>query len=315
MKPVNGMNDSKVPYFSLEEYVNKIRLTDNVLYHLEDTNISFDKYISEIMKFDDESIIHYWIQSLANELQYSSKMEHHYISPMEVLKNDVYFDNFQMNHSRIKQLHEFISSLDKDYNNPSGAVEDYRSLGQEVRVSSLNEDGTERVYWNGANSEDVKKFMNDFIKIYKGTSLSQVYSNPFLKSALVSFLFVRIHPFNDGNGRTSRLIYNIKFTDFVNKIYGSNLKLCPLNISQNIALYKSTYVERINDIYFDLEHDCNEEINRWFDFILQRVDETLFYNSNKLDRLEYESLVDKNNCYQIEKAIEAMQLRRVRSKI
>ena len=60
------------------------------------------------------------------------------------------------------------------------------------------------------------------------------------------------------------------------------LKLCPLNLSQNILLNQFTYVNRIDDIYFDLEHDSNHEINRWFDFMLNMVDEQIYYNNNKL---------------------------------
>ena len=49
---------------------------------------------------------------------------------------------------------------------------------------------------------------DDFIKIYKSSSISLINSNPFLKSALIHLLFIRIHPFPDSNGRTSRAILN-----------------------------------------------------------------------------------------------------------
>lgn len=74
---------------------------------------------------------------------------------------------------------------------------DYRN--GEVRVSSLV-NGEEKIYWYGAKPEDVKPFMDDFIKFYKTKSLSVIDSNPFLKSALAHLLFVRIHPFSDVNG-------------------------------------------------------------------------------------------------------------------
>ena len=45
-------------------------------------------------------------------------------------------------------------------------------------------------------------------------------SNPFLKSALIHLLFLRIHPYADGNGRTARLLHNSKFTASINSIYG-----------------------------------------------------------------------------------------------
>ena len=63
--------------------------------------------------------------------------------------------------------------------------------------------------------------MDDFIKFYKTKSLSVIDSNPFLKSALAHLLFVRIHPFSDGNGRTARMIHNMKFTESINNIYGN----------------------------------------------------------------------------------------------
>lgn len=64
------------------------------------------------------------------------------------------------------------------------------------------------------------------------------------------------------------------------------LKLCPLNLSQSILINQFTYVNRINDIYFDLEQDSNHEINRWFDFILNMVDEQLYYSKERIPRFK-----------------------------
>lgn len=147
-----------------------------------------------------------------------------------------------------------------------------------------------------AKPSDVKPFMDDFIKFYKTKSLSVVDSNPFLKSALAHLLFVRIHPFSDGNGRMARMIHDMWFTESINNIYGMGLKLCPLNLSQSILINQFTYVNRINDIYFDLEQDSNHEINRWFDFILNMVDEQLYYSKERIPRFKrlVPALFDKN---------------------
>ncbi len=53
-----------------------------------------------------------------------------------------------------------------------------------------------------------------------------------------------------------------------------------------MSLNQYTYVNRINDIYFDLEHDSNHEINRWFDFVLNMVDEQLYYGKEKIPRFK-----------------------------
>ncbi len=277
MGPEDGMNPEKINFFSLEEYIKRIKIEDFVLEHMEETNKVFDEYFKCLSKYDNYSVIYYWIDSLAKEMKCSQAIEKHYSHNMDILRDNVFFDTLQMSHSRIKKLHQFVTEADE--------IEEYRTT-KEIRVSRMKKDSEEEIYWWGANPEDVKKFMDDFIRFYKSTSLSVINTNPFLKSSLAHLLFVRIHPFTDGNGRTARMIHNIKFTESINKIYNSRLKICPLNLSQNILLNQPTYAKRINDIYFDLEHDSNPEINKWFDFMLSMVDEQLFFSMNRLPSLE-----------------------------
>ena len=65
-----------------------------------------------------------------------------------------------------------------------------------------------------------------------------------------------------------------------------NLKICPLNLSQNILLNQPTYAKRMDDIYFDLDHNSNAEINKWFDFMLNMVDDQLYFSMNRIANLE-----------------------------
>lgn len=271
MGPENGRNLSYISYFPIDEYVNKIKLTDYVLEHMEETCKVFDSYFKQLSQYDPYAITFYLMEQQKKEINYSNRIEKHHIETSVLLENDLFFNNYQISHSRIKRIHQLITG--------SSELIDYRT--GEVRVSRMTDRG-EDIFWRGVNLEDLKKFMDDYIKFYKTNSVSLINSNPFLKSALAHLIFVRIHPFSDGNGRTARVIHNIKFTESINKIYGLNLKLCPLNLSQSILLNQPTYAKRINDIYFDLEHDCNEEINKWFDFILNVVDEQLYSKASLL---------------------------------
>ena len=65
-----------------------------------------------------------------------------------------------------------------------------------------------------------------------------------------------------------------------------NLKICPVNLSKSINLCKPTYVDILDSIYFDLDHDNNEQINRWFNFLLNMYDEQLFMNSNMINNMD-----------------------------
>ena len=273
MSPINGCNPIKPTYFSLEEYVNKIELSDNVRYHIEETSEEFDKYIKILTSFDEATILYFLIFSFEKEMEDSNLIENHIINPKEINEKNVFFDSLTISHKRIKDLHQFVTDNKLEY--------DYRK--DEVRVSYIDKkNNQEKIYWYGVNQEDIKQFMDDFIKIYKNKSMSAKDNNAFIKSAIVHLLLTRIHPFTDGNGRTSRIIQDMKFTESINKVYGYNLKISPLHLSQSICVNQPTYCKRLNNIYFDLEHDNNKEINEWLNFILNMYDEQIYCMSSLL---------------------------------
>ena len=45
MGPLNGVNLERVKYFNIEEYIDRIKLSSDVLYHVEDTSKAFEEYI------------------------------------------------------------------------------------------------------------------------------------------------------------------------------------------------------------------------------------------------------------------------------
>ena len=273
----NGMNSDYIKYFPLDEYVSRIKLLPSLLEHLEQTNKDFDDYMKQLAKYDENYIVNYWIFLLYEEMRYNHGIERLKFNEKTLVGKDVFFETLDISHERIHQLHNFVES-DKE------PVFAYRTVP--VNVSRFRQDGTEEIFWRGANPEDVNKFMNDFINVYKTNATSLLFSNPFLVSSLMHLLFLRIHPYNDGNGRTARVIHNIKFTETINKLYGMKLKISPLNLSESILVNKRTYVDRIDNIYFDLEHDSNEMINKWFNSILFMADEQI-YRAN--ERLAYAS--------------------------
>ena len=304
MGPVNRKNLERVKLFSLEEYVKKIKLESNILEHVQDTSEQFDKYMELLLSYPDYVVSTFLVESFRNEFESSNLMENHFIHPLDISANNIFFNNLGMSNKRIKELHQFALDDEK--------LGEYRS--GEACVGYMDKLGNKNVYWYGAEAEDIQNFMNQFIEIYKDNSLSLIHSNPFLKSALVSLLFVRIHPFGDGNGRTARLLYELKFTELVNKIKSSRLRVSPLHISAAMLINQLTYVNCLDDIYFDLEHDSNYEINRWFDFCLNMSDEQIYYLSNFLNQREKvmmnTSLLYEKNPKFYDESLEKMRLTR-----
>lgn len=282
-----NMNSAVVHYFPLIDFVNKITLSVSTLEHLQDTNNDFRDYINKISKYKEDYIIDYWIGSLYNELKYSQKIEHMDFNQIDLLKDQVFFDTLKISNKRIHGLHNF--AVNGEYE----PTFQYRKT--EVNVSRYNTNGEEEIFWRGAQAKDIYKFMADFIKIYKHNDISMIMSNPFLKSSLIHLLFLRIHPYIDGNGRTARLLHNSKFTESINNIYGTSLKISPLNLSESIYLNKASYVNAIDNIYFDLKHDNNDAFNYWFHTMLNMADEQIYLSSNKLDKVDPRFLKDEKD--------------------
>ena len=285
MEIVNGENPNKVTYFDIRDFIEKIKLEPYVLEHMEETNKEFDEYMKRIKRYDYDELIDFWLMKTAEELVSSYQIERHYIDKQQFLKQNLFFDTLDISHQRLHDIHNFVME-----NENSEITNDYRK--NPARVSYIDKTNVEHIYWHAPEPEDVPRFMQTFLQVYKSNDLSVINSNPFLKSALIKLLFIRIHPYGDGNGRTSRILYSIKFTEAVNKIYERKLKLCPLNISTSILINQYRYVNILDNIYFDIEHDNNEYINKWFDFILTMNDEQLLYLSNqmaKLDDFDYTS--------------------------
>lgn len=274
-----GRNLDYVSYFSLEEYIDRIDLLDYLLNHLEETSKEFDAYLKLLSVYDDEAVVNYWISSAQQDFVANQDIERLNFNAEVLKQKGVFIDTLSISHKRIHDLHNFVMlSSDADYIPDSS----YRKVP--VNISRYTDCG-EEIFWRGSNPEDVNRFMNDFINIYKQNKMAIIYSNPFLRAAITSLIFNRIHPYTDGNGRTSRIIYNLKFIEQMNKLYQTKLMLNPLNLSNRILANKITYVKCINQIAFNLEEDTNKAINNWFDFILTMADEQLFYSKTKLTHL------------------------------
>lgn len=279
----NWINPDKVEYFNLLEFISKIKLNDKVLSHVQQTGDDFEQYLKTLVKYcgnDDTAIILYWLDNAIIELRNSAEIENHIFKNIDLVNNNLFFDKLSISHERIKKIHKFVCENSEANGDRIG---EYRKT--QVNVGANFEFGYQP-YWYAPEAKDVKKFMDDYLEFYKTKSMKEIYNNPFLKSALAHLLFVRIHPFQDGNGRTARIIQNISFTSGINKIYNTKLKLSPLNISQSIAMNRYSYNDPINQIKFDLKTDNNEMINKWLNFILFMYDEQLNFHMQRIPKIE-----------------------------
>ncbi len=98
-----------------------------------------------------------------------------------------------LNHHFILTLHKLVTQ--NTLQNPKNEGK-YRKSGQNVAMT-----GSE--FFPPKGGRQIKKLIDDLIKNYTKCTLSKVESTVLFHSA-----FILIHPFIDGNGRVSRLIFN-----------------------------------------------------------------------------------------------------------
>lgn len=281
MEVIEEKTANKIKYFDLFEFVDKINLTPRVLEHMEYTNKEFDEYFKKLSKLDDKFVL-YILASLAREeINNNQFVENHRIKEFDFSIANLFFDSLRISNQRLHNIHKFVMK-DEDESNKA-KIGKYRKTP--VKVSKIM-DNKETVYWYGVEPEDIKKFMNKYIELYKSKTPSALNTNPFLKSSLMHLLLVKIQPYFDGNRRTARIVHNIKFTEMINEIYSMNLRICPINLSESISLNFLSYIKALNNTYFDLEHDNNEIINYWLNVMLSCYDEQLYRNKFIIDNMD-----------------------------
>ena len=272
MEKTESKQAIKFDYFNIFDYIGKIKLCKDINEHALYSEMEYMNYMNKLISFDSKEIDLFLINTFYRELRDSNLIEDNIIYPEEVLNGDVYLDNFNISDARIKRIHNFATRGTCPY--------EYRT--NEVWVSAIR-GLKEHIFWYGAKPEDIQKFINDFMELYKSDIFND---NIFLKCALIHLIFIRIHPFKDGNGRTCRLITNMKFAEMTNALCGHNFKISPLHLSHSIYRNRAGYSKHIDNIYFDLDNFNNDDLNKWFEFMLRMYDEQLYYMGNRLTKSE-----------------------------
>ena len=175
-----------------------------------------------------------------------------YFEVLELISEN--YNEIEITESNIKNLHNLLlkhSDKDKwhkgDYKQHSNAVE------------ATLPDGTKQIIFQTTNAGfETEDAMRNLIKWYN----SDTEIHPLVKTAMFSYEFVSIHPFQDGNGRLSRLLATLlllkngyKWIQYVS--------------------FEHEIESRKNGYYLKLRH-CqaqrpNEDITEWINFFFSTL--------------------------------------------
>jgi len=169
------------------------------------------------------------------------------------------YSELPISKSYIQQLHQRLLKYSTKDDRHRG---NYKNLSNKVVANYP--DGTQKLIFNTTEPHLVESEMMDLIDwTNKQFELKEIH--PLVIIGLFIYEFLSIHPFQDGNGRLSRLLTNLlllKFDyQFIQYVSFENL------IEQKKKIYYEALMDGQKDRYSDIE-----QINSWIIFFLSSLE-------------------------------------------
>ncbi len=249
-------------YFLDTDLLNSISSFTNKINTLKSDEL-YDKYLNIInnITFYVDGVDSSAIENIISDESYHSEENKNKIASYN---QQVYF----MRNNEIKMNNESITKF-------HDAIEPKRKQG-------IRDDFTPQ--WIGEHKapdgKDILSALDNFWKIYQG---SEEYDeiNIFIRWAYQHILFESIHPFDDGNGRTGRML-NLFFFDnqasniFENLFIGTSHSIFnSKEMYQSVLKHSRVYVNSISHIYnSDIRKSISRDITAC-EYLLTRLHDSL----------------------------------------
>ncbi len=177
---------------------------------------------------------------------------------------------------RLLQWHTWLfQSVDRfDYAAQKIAVGEIRDNKAPMQVVGGSTYGTTvKVYFEAPEGgEHLKGLMDEFLAWFNHSKDDEML-DPLLRAALAHFWFITLHPFEDGNGRITRVI--------------TDLALAQMD-HQSIRLYAmSVAIHENRDSYYDILEKCQNNtyaIDEWLVWFLNTLEKSIDRSLLRLDR-------------------------------
>lgn len=189
---------------------------------------------------------------------------------------DLIFENFDLiflTEAYIKQLHFVLlkhSSKDICHHGK------YKSLSN--KVVAKYPDGTNKIIFNTTEPYLVNKEMEELLS-WTNSRLASNMVHPLIVVSAFVYEFLSIHPFQDGNGRLSRLLTNL----LMMKLGYSFIRY--ISFEHVIEARKKEYYQNLMEC--QRHRYCPEEnISKWIVFFLDAIEDTIFKLQTKLSANE-----------------------------
>ncbi len=180
-----------------------------------------------------------------------------YYNVLEIINEN--YENIGISKNYIQQLHQSLLKYSTKDERHRGT---YKNLTNKVVANYP--DGTQRVIFDTTEPHLVESEMNDLID-WINNQLKSEALHPLIAIGFFIYEFLSIHPFQDGNGRLSRLLTNLLL------LKSNYLFIQYVSFENLIEQKKKTYYESLIDGQKDRNSE-KEKIDKWMLFFLQAIE-------------------------------------------
>ncbi|MBU1014626.1 MAG: Fic family protein [Bacteroidetes bacterium] len=191
-----------------------------------------------------------------------------YYDVLEIINEN--FENINISKNYIQQLHQNLLKYSTKDDRHRGT---YKNLSNKVVANYP--DGTQRVIFNTTEPHLVESEMDDLID-WTNNQLKSEALHPLIAIGFFIYEFLSIHPFQDGNGRLSRLLTNLLL------LKSDYLFIQYVSFENLIEQKKKTYYEALMDGQKDKNLE-KEKIDKWMLFFLQSLEALIHRLEQKYD--------------------------------
>lgn len=218
-----------------------------------------------------------------NITKLKSRDEEEVVGYFEVL-NLIYesYDAIQLSEAYIKQLHDLLLKYSSKDTRHKG---EYKSLSN--KVVARYPDGYSRVIFNTTEPYLTAKEMSELVD-WTNIKLKDSNHHKLLVIAVFIYEFLSIHPFQDGNGRLSRLLTNLLL---MRAGYG----FVPyVSLEHIVEERKKSYYE---SLMMAQKNRCTEEedLSLWLGFFMDSIEIAVDRLQNKISSSPNTEINDRQN--------------------
>lgn len=179
-----------------------------------------------------------------------------YYDTLEIIYEN--YNNIRLSENYIKQLHQaLLRHSDKDVRHRGK----YKSLSNKVVANYPG--GIQKVIFNTTEVHLVSNEMNDIIK-WTNEQFDSKEIHPLLITVNFIYEFLSIHPFQDGNGRLSRLLTTLIL------LQNDYLFIQYVSFENLIETTKKEYYQSLMEGQKN-RNDENENISKWTLYFLEKM--------------------------------------------